>query len=188
MSGTRAELVTSSARADELVSRAGDETATKRIRELLNRRELAATRHRRAIRRSLALDEAEMLALSNLALHGHLTPTQLRHALGYSTGGVDAVLRRLERDGHATRHRHPTDGRSRLVRPAPELVEAASAAFAPLVTAIDELTARRSAAERRIIETFLAELVQTTEEHARRLLDAPTAIDRAAVRVPALWA
>jgi DNA-binding MarR family transcriptional regulator len=188
MSGTRAELVTPSANADELASRAGNETATKRIRELLNRRELAATRHRRAIRRSLALDEAEMLALSHLALHGHLTPTQLRHALGYSTGGVDAVLRRLEREGHTTRHQHPTDGRSRLVQPAAQTVEATSAAFAPLVRAIDELTVRRSAAERRVIETFLAELVQTTEEQTRRLLDAPTAVDRAAVRVPALWA
>jgi DNA-binding MarR family transcriptional regulator len=170
MSSSRAELVTPSASADELASLAGEETATKRIRELLNRRELAATRHRRAARRSLALDEAEMLALSHLALHGQLTPAQPRHALGYSTGGVDAVLRRLERDGHATRHRQPTDGRSRLVQPAPELVEAASAAFAPMVAAIDELTVRRSAAERRIIEAFLAQLVRIGQEREHVLL------------------
>jgi hypothetical protein len=50
-------------------SHAATNSATPRVRELLNRRELAATRHRLAVRRRLALDEAEMLAIEHLALH-----------------------------------------------------------------------------------------------------------------------
>jgi len=89
--------VTRSASADDSASLASDETAYQRIQEHLTRRELAATRHRFAVRRSVALDEAEMLALPT-AVRGQLTPTHLRHALGYtpaesmrSSGGSSAT-------------------------------------------------------------------------------------------------
>jgi DNA-binding MarR family transcriptional regulator len=136
--GAPAVMNRSTAERDQLASTgaacgspAGAAAATTRIRELLNRRELAATRHRLAIRRGMTLDEPDMLTLAHLALDGQLTPSQLRHALGYSSGGIDAVERRLERDGHVTRHANPTDGRSRLIRPAPAVVRAAAAGFAP---------------------------------------------------------
>ena len=123
-----------------------------------------------------------MLALAHLALNGELIPAQLRHALGYSSGGVDAVVRRLERNGHITRHTNPADGRSRLVRLTPTVAQAATAAVAPLVTASDKLIATRTDSEQRTIEKFLVELIQITEDHAR------PRPDRTAVRIPALWA
>jgi DNA-binding MarR family transcriptional regulator len=173
---------------DACGSPAGAAAATTRIRELLNRRELAATRHRLAIRRGMTLDEPEMLALAHLALDGHLTPSQLRHSLGYSSGGITAVVRRLERDGHITRHANPSDGRSRLIRPAPAVARAAAAGFAPLVAATNELITKCSEDEQRIIESFLDELLQITDEHARRLLDPRSPAHPRAFRIPALWA
>jgi DNA-binding MarR family transcriptional regulator len=97
-----------------------------------------------------------MLALTHLALDGQPTPSQLRRALGCSPGGITAVVRPLERDGHITRHANPSDGRSRLVRPAPAVARAAAGGFAPLVAATVELIAKRSESERRIIEGSLS--------------------------------
>lgn len=65
------------------------------LRRLLNRRELAAARHRSALSRRLGLTESEMLAVAHLAQRGQLPPSELGALLGLSSGGVSALVARL---------------------------------------------------------------------------------------------
>src|SRR5688572_31374156 len=92
------------------------------IRQLLNRRDLASARHRAAMSRRLGLSESEMLAVAHLAQHGRLSPSALGQLLDLSSGGITALVQRLEGAGHLVRRRHPTDRRSVLVELSDELV------------------------------------------------------------------
>ena len=67
------------------------------IRHLLYRRDVAVTRHRAAIARSLGLADIEMLALVHLAEHGALAPSAIASLLDLSSGGATALVQRLER-------------------------------------------------------------------------------------------
>ena len=89
------------------------------IRQLLNRRDLASARHRSAISRRLGLSESEMLAVAHLAQRGRLSPSELAELLDLSSGGVTALVQRLELAGHVERQAHPTDRRSVLLELSP---------------------------------------------------------------------
>jgi DNA-binding MarR family transcriptional regulator len=158
------------------------------IRQLLNRRDLASARHRSAMSRRLGLSESEMLAVAHLAQRGRLTPSELAELLDLSSGGVTALVQRLELAGHVGRTRHPTDRRSVQLELAPALVTRAAAAFGPLVAALDEVTSELSEPERAVVRRFLARVALATEEHTAR---AHAELDRGAAApstpVPALW-
>lgn len=158
------------------------------IRQLLNRRDLGATRHRSAISRRLGLSETEMLAVAHLAQRGRLTPSALAELLDLSSGGVTALVQRLELAGHVERSRHPTDRRSVELELSAALVARAAAAFHPLVGALDEITAELSEPEQAVVRRFLARVAIATEEQAAR---AHAELDRGAAApstpVPALW-
>ena len=158
------------------------------IRQLLNRRDLASARHRAAISRRLGLSESEMLAVAHLAQRGRLTPSELAELLDLSSGGVTALVQRLELAGHIERSAHPTDRRSVQIRLSPALVERAADAFTPLVGALDGVAAELSESEQAIVGRYLARVTIATEEHAAR---AHAELDRGAdapsTPVPALW-
>ncbi len=158
------------------------------IRQLLNRRDLASARHRAAMSRRLGLAESEMLAVAHLAQRGRLTPSELAELLDLSSGGVTALVQRLELAGHVERRRHPTDRRSVQLELSSALVRRAGAAFNPLVSALDDLTAELSEPEQAIVRRFLGRVVLATEEQAAR---ARVELDRGAAApstpVPALW-
>jgi DNA-binding MarR family transcriptional regulator len=158
------------------------------IRQLLNRRDLASARHRSAISRRLGLSESEMLAVAHLAQRGHLSPSELAELLDLSSGGVTALVQRLELAGHVERQAHPTDRRSILLELSTALVERAGEAFTPLVGALDEVTAELTESEQAIVRRFLTRVAIATEEHAAR---AHAELDRGAAApstpVPALW-
>ncbi|HEX8103685.1 MAG TPA: MarR family transcriptional regulator [Solirubrobacteraceae bacterium] len=157
------------------------------LRRLLNRRELAAARHRSALSRQLGLTESEMLAVAHLAQRGQLSPSELGGLLGLSSGGISALVARLQEAGHVVREAHPTDGRSNLVRLAPALVRRAGAAFAPLVTDLDQLSADLDEAERAVVRRYLERVVSLSEAHAERVREAEAHDAEAASPVPALW-
>jgi DNA-binding MarR family transcriptional regulator len=158
------------------------------IRQLLNRRDLASARHRSATSRRLGLSESEMLAIAHLAQRGRLTPSELADLLDLSSGGVTALVQRLELAGHLERTRHPTDRRSVQLELSSALVDRAADAFRPLVGALDDVTAELSESEQAVVRRFLARVAVATEEHAARAHDE---LDRGAAApstpVPALW-
>jgi len=163
-------------------------TADETIRQLLNRRDLAAGRPRAAHSRRLGLGESEMLAVAHLAQRGQLTPTELGALLDLSSGGVSALVQRLEDAGHVTRAPNPSDGRSNIVRLAPGLIERASAAFAPLIEDLDRLSSDLDEAQLLLVRRFLSHVVDVSERHAERALrHVPLAADEGAGLSPPLW-
>ena len=164
------------------------QAAGETIRQLLNRRDLASARHRAAMSRRLGLSESEMLAVAHLAQHGRLSPSALGQLLDLSSGGVTALVQRLESGGHLVRRRHPTDGRSILVELSPELVARAEQAFGPLVDDLDRAALDLSEDEQHVVRRFLDRAVALSEEHAKRALSEPERPEPLmAVPTPGMW-
>lgn len=163
----------------------GDE----QLRRLLSRKDLASARQRIALGRRLGLAENEVLALAHLARHGQLTPSALGRLLGLSSGGATTLVQRLERAGHIERADNPRDGRSNLLRLAPETVRTVGLALAPFVADLDRLAASLPADERAVIGRFLSVVAELAEDHADRLEAAADADARATgtVALPGLW-
>jgi DNA-binding MarR family transcriptional regulator len=158
------------------------------IRQLLNRRELASARHRAAISRQLGLSETGMLAVAHLAQHGQLSPSTLAELLGVSSGGITALVQRLEAGGHIVRRPHPTDGRSVLVELSPALLQRAERAFGPLVNDLDRATGELDEQERRVVRRFLDRVASLSEAHAQRARESAVArTGAAAAPSPGLW-
>lgn len=84
------------------------------VRRLL----LAAERFLARWRGLRDLSANEQLVVAHTALAGPLTAGRLATAVSLSTGGLSAVLHRLERDGYVQRVRNPEDARSIIVAPA----------------------------------------------------------------------
>ena len=164
------------------------EASCESIRQLLNRRDLASARHRAAMSRRLGLSESEMLAVAHLAQHGRLSPSALAQLLDLSSGGITALVQRLESAGHLVRRRHPTDRRSVLVELSDELVARAEREFGPLVEDLEQASLELSAEERQVVRRFLDRAVALSEDHAHRAHTAPERAEPVgAAPAPGLW-
>jgi DNA-binding MarR family transcriptional regulator len=157
------------------------------IRAALERYARAATRHRAALASLLGLVETDVLALEHLKRDGELTPGELADRMQLSTGGTTAVIERLRRDGHVTRHPHPSDGRRSLLRP--------TTTNGGIVTALaaDDIAGVVNAltpGERECVERFLNEVADVAEREADRRTEEARA--QAATRLdlpdPVAWA
>lgn len=159
------------------------------VRHLLDRRELASRRIQSALGRRLALSDPEMLVLAHLEHRGELTPSRLGALLDLSSGGITALLQRLERDGHVVRQPHPTDRRSCVIRPTSEAMRRRTEAVAPVTRQVDALLTSLGADDRRLILEFLERVARATERHAARLWrEHDDADDMPRRPVPSLWA
>jgi DNA-binding MarR family transcriptional regulator len=160
------------------------------IRAALHRKSLADARQRAALARRLGLTDSEVLAVQHLARAGELTPGQLGSLLQLSSGGTTGLIQRLERAGHVSRHAHPRDRRSAVVRLTPAIASWAAEAWAPVVAEIDALASALSDDEREVVRRFLEGIADAAERHADRVArDADaSAQDELAVPLPALWA
>jgi DNA-binding MarR family transcriptional regulator len=85
------------------------------IAQALERYELAGGYHRAARARQIGVPQIELVALEHLQEHGALTPGELGHRLGLTSGGVTALTGRLIDAGHVARDPHPDDGRMRML-------------------------------------------------------------------------
>lgn len=159
------------------------------IRELFNRKALAAGRHRSAVTKRLGLTDTEADALAHLARAGGMTPSQLGDLLGMTSGGVTALTQRLEQAGHISREPHPRDKRSSILKATPEMIERARSLSQDLIRDTDRVTARLSEAEREAIGSYLERLVALSERHAD---EAVAALEETEERQPhepvELWA
>jgi DNA-binding MarR family transcriptional regulator len=139
--------------------------STEPITQALERLELAGAYHRAARARQIGVPQIELTALEHLEAVGGLTPGELGHRLGLTSGGVTALTGRLVDAGYVTRERHPEDGRMRMLtlspagaerlrehmEPVREPVEDALAALPDehaelLLRVLDELAMRRETA------------------------------------------
>jgi DNA-binding MarR family transcriptional regulator len=86
-----------------------------RLREALQRVELAGAYQRAARARREGTPQVELAALEHLALRRGVTPGELGHRLGLTSGGVTALTGRLIEAGYVRREQHPNDGRMRVL-------------------------------------------------------------------------
>jgi DNA-binding MarR family transcriptional regulator len=117
---------------------------------------------RAAQQTGMSASESQFLHL--LAINGDLTPSELAHHSGLTSGTVTGVLDRLEQLGFVHRQRHPTDRRKVVVT----LDEARVAStFGPIYADqgahLASVTDRFTAAELDTIARFLAAL--TDQRH-----------------------
>jgi DNA-binding MarR family transcriptional regulator len=156
------------------------------LQQLLDRHGLAVTRHRAAIGRRLGLGDSEMLAVAHLARRDGLTPGELGALLDLSSGGVSAVIGRLEDAGHVQRAAHPTDRRSTVVSLSPALAERLGRTLGPLLAELDRLADGLGEADRAAVSAYLTRVVETSERHADEASRTPRRA--ASTPVPSLWA
>jgi len=103
-----------------------------RLREALQRVELAGAYQRAARARREGTPQVELAALEHLVLRGGLTPGELGHRLGLTSGGVTALTGRLIDAGYVRREHHPSDGRMRVLGATDAGVELLSAHVEPV--------------------------------------------------------
>ncbi len=158
------------------------------LARLLARHELAAARHRSAVARKLGVAEGEMLAIAHLAACDGMTATQLAELLDLSSGGITALLQRLERGEHIVRGPHPSDGRSAIVRLAPATAKRVAAASERFVAELDRLAAELAEPQRAAVAAFLAGVAATSSGEAEHAWKIAAPVSGApAEPVPSLW-
>ncbi len=86
-----------------------------RLCEALQRVELAGAYQRATRARRESTPQVELAALEHLVLRGGLTPGELGHRLGLTSGGVTALTGRMIDAGYVRRELHPRDGRMRVL-------------------------------------------------------------------------
>jgi DNA-binding MarR family transcriptional regulator len=108
-----------------------------RLREALQRVELAGAYQRAALARREGTPQVELAALEHLVLRGGVTPGELGHRLGLTSGGVTALTGRLIEAGYMRREHHPNDGRMRVLGVTEAGAELLRAHLEPVLDAAD---------------------------------------------------
>ena len=135
-----------------------------------------------AVARSVGMTAAERKCAGLLAERGRMTPGELAHATGLTTGAITGIVDRLSKAGYAARVAHPTDRRSVIVeaRRADELMAVMAPPFASLTAAMDKLDARYSDDERALIQRHLTDTIAILRAETARLMSKPAESPRAA--------
>lgn len=115
-----------------------------------------------------ALHRTDMNALAFMvqaARSGNpVTPGRLGEALNLSSPATTALIDRLDRAGHLTRHRSETDRRQIQLSMTSHAREVGSTLFSPLAAHLDAALTEYSLPERQLAERFLRDMVRATVE------------------------
>jgi DNA-binding MarR family transcriptional regulator len=140
--------------------------STEPITQAVERVELAGAYHRAARARQLGVPQIEITALEHLAAHGALTPGELGHRLGLTSGGVTALTGRMIDAGHVTRERHPGDGRMRMLTVTPAGAERLREHLEPVRDAVSGALAGLRDDEAELVARVLDAVAERTEAAA----------------------
>jgi DNA-binding MarR family transcriptional regulator len=141
-------------------------TQVEHLGRLLHRIDLAAQYHRAARARQLGLHQVELAALEHLVVLGGLTPGELGHRLGLTSGGVTALAGRLIEAGHVVRSPHPTDRRMRVLTATEQGERHVAECIEPLLAPADRALGWLSDGDSAVLERFLDLLVPLKERAA----------------------
>jgi DNA-binding MarR family transcriptional regulator len=136
-----------------------------RLRRLLHRAELAGQYQRAARARQTGGHGVELAALEHLSVSGGLTPGELGHRLGLTSGGVTALAGRLIDAGHVERAPHPRDRRMRILTATPAGDAHLAGYLEPVLAPADRVLAWLTPEDAALIERFLDSLV-ALKDHA----------------------
>jgi DNA-binding MarR family transcriptional regulator len=143
-----------------------------RLRDLLRRVELAGQYQRSARARQTGAHHVELAALEHLSALGGLTPGELGHRLGLTSGGVTALAGRLISAGHVARAQHPHDRRMKVLTTTPEGEAHLQANMAPVLAPADRLLEWLSDSDAALLGRFLDSLA-ALKEHAAATTPGP---------------
>ncbi len=93
-----------------------------------------------------------------ILMNNGMGPTELARKLGLSTAAVTTVVDRLVALGHATRSKHPHDGRAIIVQPTPEATLQAMSTILPVVRAIESTLDDFDDSEQETITRYLLQV------------------------------
>ena len=154
-------------------------------RELLHRVELAGQYQRAARARQDGVHQVELAALEHLSVMGGLTPGELGHRLGLTSGGVTALAGRLIDAGYVERAPHPHDRRMRILTATPagdaHLADHLEPVLAPAEQLLDWLSDDDARADR-----ALPGLARALKDHAAAATPGPEPEHSAEPYSPAL--
>jgi len=119
------------------------------------------------------LNRTDMRCLDVLGRTGAQTPTELAHALGFTTGGITTVVDRLEQAGYARRRADPADRRRIIVEPTDLVAQRDAEIFGRLIQSTEALVDSYSDAELTTIRDFLCRSRATIAAHAESLRAPP---------------
>jgi DNA-binding MarR family transcriptional regulator len=106
------------------------------LRRALAGLELAALRHRSAVKRALGVGDEELCALLHLVHHGGASQRELAELTTLSRSGTGAMVQRLEHHGLVRRRPQPGDRRTRVVELSPSGRERMQRAYRELDAAL----------------------------------------------------
>jgi DNA-binding MarR family transcriptional regulator len=142
------------------------------LRQLLHRVELAGQHQRAARARQTGVHQVELAALEHLSVTGGLTPGELGHRLGLTSGGVTALAGRLIDAGHAERAPHPDDRRMRILTATPEGEAHLAEQIEPILSPADRVLAWVDDGSAELLARFLDSLA-ALKEHAAESTPGP---------------
>jgi DNA-binding MarR family transcriptional regulator len=137
-----------------------------RLRQALQRVELAGAYQRAARARREGTPQVELAALEHLVLRGGVTPGELGHRLGLTSGGVTALTGRLIEAGYMRREPHPNDGRMRVLGATEAGAEFLRAHLEPVVDAADAALSGLSDGEAAHLADVLEQLASAKDADA----------------------
>jgi DNA-binding MarR family transcriptional regulator len=140
--------------------------STEPITQALERLELAGAWHRAARARQISVPQIELMALEHLEASGGLSPGDLGHRLGLTSGGVTALTGRLMDAGYIARERHPDDGRMRVLRLSEAGAERLREHMAPVREPVEDGLAAVADADAELVAEVLDRLSAEREEAA----------------------
>jgi DNA-binding MarR family transcriptional regulator len=138
----------------------------RRLRDALQRVELAGAYQRAARARREGTPQVELATLEHLVLRGGLTPGELGHRLGLTSGGVTALTGRLIDAGHVRREHHPSDGRMRVLGVTEAGAEFLRARMEPVLDVTDAALAGISDADAELLAHVLELLASLKDADA----------------------
>lgn len=110
----------------------------------------------KAVASRFGLNTTDLECLDLILLRGHASAGELAKATGLTSGGVTALIDRLERAGYVQRTGDPTDRRRREVRIKADAVRPIQAAYQPMRTRMFELWSSYSVRELELVSDFIS--------------------------------
>jgi DNA-binding MarR family transcriptional regulator len=158
---------------------AGDPTAALRagLTEQVQAYQASVDAFDEAAARWLRVTRTDLRCLEILARDGAATPATLGPALGLTSGGVTAMLIRLERDEFLRRVPDPADRRRVTVEVTDRTLEFAELFYGPIALEGAGLISDYSAADLRLLAGFFRAARELQERHLARVQDLPRPVD-----------
>jgi DNA-binding MarR family transcriptional regulator len=131
----------------------------------------------RAVSRSLGLHDTQLRAVDHVLRAGRLSPGELSHRLGISTGSTTSLIDGLEQMGRVRRLPHPSDRRRIVLEPTDLARREGRQAFRPLGDRLAQLVDSCTAEELIAIECFLRQLREEIRTYGAEVAEREAAGD-----------